>query len=53
MKNAWKLSGIALLVLGVAGVCSASVVPEIDAGTGANVLALLAGAVLVIRGRKR
>ena len=49
-----KLAGIALLALGVAGACVASVgVPEIDAASGVNVLALLAGAVLVIRGRKR
>jgi len=34
-------------------VASATAVPEIDAATGANALALLTGALLIIRGRKR
>jgi hypothetical protein len=42
-----------LLVLGVTGAAVASAVPEIDPGTGMNALALLGGALLVIRGRRR
>ncbi len=48
-----KLAGLALLTIGVSSVASATAVPEIDAATGANALALLAGALLIIRGRKR
>ncbi len=49
-----KLSGLALLIIGVASVVSATPVgPEIDAATGANALALLSGALLIIRSRKR
>ena len=49
-----KLAGLALLTIGVCSVGSATPVgPEIDAATGANALALLAGALLIIRGRKR
>ena len=47
-----KVAGIALLGIGVAGSCLAAV-PEIDPSTGANALALVAGALLVIRSRKR
>jgi hypothetical protein len=48
-----KILGMALLVIGAAAVASAVSVPEIDAGSGASAIALLAGAVLVVRGRKR
>jgi hypothetical protein len=49
-----KLAGLALLVIGVASVCPAAAVgPEIDAATGANAVALLSGALLIIRSRKR
>ncbi len=51
--TALKLAGMALLTIGVASVCSATPVPEIDAATGANALALLTGALLIIRSRKR
>ena len=47
-----KLSGMAatvLLMIGAAGLASATVVPEVDPGTGMNALALLAGVALVIR----
>jgi hypothetical protein len=49
-----KLAGWAMLTIGMASVGSAVVLaPEIDAATGANALALLAGACLIIRSRKR
>jgi len=45
-----RLVSIALLILGASVLASAlPAVPEIDAGTGMNVLALLAGAALVVR----
>ena len=49
-----KIVGMMLLVIGVAGVAGAvPAVPEIDPGSGASALALLAGAVLVVRGRRK
>lgn len=48
-----KVAGMALLLAGMVGVLSAVPVPEIDGATAGNALALLAGAVLVIRARKR
>lgn len=53
MNKMTKIAGLALLALGIAGSCMASPVPEIDASTGINALALLSGAALIIRGRKR
>ena len=46
-----RLLSLALLLVGAAA-CSFAATPEIDPGTGANALALLAGAVLVMRGRR-
>ena len=52
-----SLATLALLSFGtaIAGFAAAPVVhaPEIDAASGVNAIALLSGAVLVIRGRKR
>ena len=50
-----KFTGMFLLGIGIASVGSASPVgvPEIDAATGINALALLSGVLLVIRSRKR
>jgi hypothetical protein len=50
-----KLAGMILLTIGIASVGSAVVIPtpEIDAATGTNALALLSGALLIIRSRKR
>lgn len=49
-----KLFGVVLLGLGVLTVASAAIgVPEIDAASSVNALALIAGAVLVVRGRRR
>jgi hypothetical protein len=53
MKN---YIGLALLVIGSAGFALAgggAHVPEIDTATGVGALALLSGALLVIRGRKK
>ena len=48
-----KLFGMMMLVLGAAGVASATPVPEIDPGSGMSALALLSGAVLLVRGRRK
>jgi len=46
-----RLASVALLTLGIAALASASIrpIPEIDPGSGMNVLALLAGAAIVVR----
>jgi hypothetical protein len=52
MKN---YIGLALLLIGSAGMVSAGfvpTVPEIDVATGVGALTLLAGGLLVIRGRR-
>jgi hypothetical protein len=48
-----KTLGILLLMVGVAGCCMAVSVPEIDPATGGSAIALVAGALLVIRGRRK
>jgi hypothetical protein len=48
-----KLLGITLLLLGVSGAAMASAVPEIDPGSAGSAVALLAGALLVIRARRK
>jgi hypothetical protein len=49
-----KIAGMMLLLTGVAGFAMASAaVPEIDPGTVAAPLALLSGAVLIIRARRK
>jgi hypothetical protein len=45
--------GLMLLILGSTTVSWATAVPEIDPSSGLSALALLAGAVLVIRARRR
>lgn len=54
MKLAVKVVGFALLIAGSATMSFASPpsVPEIDAATGTNALALLAGLALVVRSRR-
>jgi hypothetical protein len=47
-----KIAGMALLGVGMAASCMAIAVPEIDPSTGVNALALVAGALLVIRSRR-
>ena len=53
MKAVLKVSGLALLIAGIAGSAMAVNVPEIDPGMGANALALLGGLALVIRSRRK
>jgi hypothetical protein len=54
MRLTWKAAGFAFLALGVAVVSPAPPsVPEIDPSSGVNALALLAGAFLIIRTRKK
>jgi hypothetical protein len=57
MKNSlMKAAGLALLIAGMGGLLLAARVtpaPEIDAASAGNALALLGGAVLLIRGRKK
>jgi len=48
-----KLVAVALFCVGASVLASAQSAPEIDPGSGANALALIAGAVIVIRGRKK
>jgi hypothetical protein len=52
MKN---YIGLALFLIGSAAIAGATPVgaPEIDTATGASALALLSGALLVIRGRRK
>lgn len=52
-RVALKLAGLMLLVVGISSMASAAPVPEIDPASGANALALLAGAMLVLRGRRK
>ena len=49
-----KYIGFALLLIGTAGIAGATpVAPEIDPGSGMSALALLSGALLVIRARRK
>lgn len=49
-----KLIGLALLMIGVAGIALAGgPAPEIDPSAAVGAIALLGGGVLVIRGRRR
>ena len=48
-----KIVGMMLLLVGSAGFAMATAVPEIDPGSATTALALVAGAVLVIRGRRK
>jgi len=47
-----KIAALASLLIGMASVCFGPVTPEIDAGSGANALALLAGVLLIVRSRR-
>ena len=53
-SNIVKSLGMGLLLVGVAGLCfgTATYAPEIDGATAGNAVALLTGAILVVRGRK-
>ena len=48
-----KVLGMALLLIGASAVVMANSVPEIDPGSGVSALALLSGALMFIRGRKK
>jgi hypothetical protein len=48
-----KIAGMFLLAIGMSGMLLAAPVPEIDPSSGVTALALLGGAVLIIRGRQR
>ena len=48
-----KVAAFALLLVGTAGIAGAHPVPEIDPASGGSALALLTGALLVIRARRK
>jgi hypothetical protein len=48
-----KFTGFVLMFAAVSTALTASVVPEIDPATGGSALALIAGAMLVVRGRRK
>jgi hypothetical protein len=47
-----KFIGMALLLVGVSAIASASAVPEIDPGSAGTAIALLSGALLIFRSRR-
>ncbi len=53
LKWSTKVASLFLLVMGAQTFAFAVGVPEIDPGSAGSALALLAGAVLVVRGRRR
>jgi len=48
-----KIAGMTLLCIGISSVAFGAPVPEIDPASGASALALLSGALLMIRSRRR
>lgn len=48
-----KIVGIMLLAIGTVATVSASVAPEIDAGSSVSALALLSGSLLILRSRRK
>jgi hypothetical protein len=48
-----KIIGMMLLVVGMSGAAMATAVPEIDATSSVSALALLSGALLVIKSRRK
>lgn len=48
-----KIIGLVLLFIGMSGAAMATVVPEIDPASGVGALALLSGALLLMRSRKK
>ena len=48
-----KIAGFALMFAALSTALTAAPVPEIDPATGGSTLALIAGALLVIRGRRK
>ena len=54
-ETMFKAAGMFLILVGVASLAMADIVtvPEINAGSASSALALLCGAILIIRGRKK
>jgi hypothetical protein len=53
-NNLMKIAGFAIIGVGVSSFCSAAIaVPEIDPASAGSAIALLTGAILMIRGRRR
>jgi hypothetical protein len=48
-----RIIGMMLLLVGISGLAIGAPVPEIDPGSGASALALLSGALLVVRARRK
>jgi hypothetical protein len=48
-----KLAGMVLLMIGVSSFAFATAVPEINPGSAGSAVALLSGALLVLRSRKK
>jgi hypothetical protein len=48
-----KVLGTVLLFVGMGGILSAAVVPEIDPGTAGTAVALLSGTLLVLASRRK
>jgi hypothetical protein len=48
-----KILGMGLLLIGMAGVLSATAVPEIAPGSAGTAVTLLCGALMVIKGRRK
>jgi hypothetical protein len=48
-----KMIGYALLVVGASGLAMAFSTPEINAGSAGSAVALISGALLVYRGRRK
>jgi hypothetical protein len=53
MRTVSKMAGLALLLIGVVALCPAFDAPEINPSMGANALALLSGAAILIRARRK
>jgi hypothetical protein len=53
MSNLTKVVSLILLGIGVQALAFGAAVPEIDPGSAASAIAILAGAIVVIRGRRR
>jgi len=52
-KKVTRILGLTLLLMGASGAVFAAITPEIDPASGVSAIALLAGAVLIIRARRK
>jgi hypothetical protein len=48
-----KVLGLALILVGVSSFAMGAAVPEVGAGSAGSAVALLSGALMVIRGRRK